>query len=133
MSIDIPHFIETDLINKYFSVEIKVTEKKNVRKLSVSQVEAKKEVVLFDDKRSRNFTIMLSRFSVTSSELYRILDTYDTNVLSISEIDMITNLMPTPEEEKLLKEFKGDFNELAKPEKYLIRVSHIIYLDNCHP
>ena len=81
--------------------------------------------MLFDDKRSRNFTIMLSRFTITSSELYRILDTFDTNVLQINEIDMITNLMPTSEEEKLLKSYKGDLNELAKPERYLIRVRNI--------
>ena len=124
--VEIPKFINTDIINKFFSVEKNADEKKDIRRTSIITPQVKKEVVLFDDKRSRNFTIMLSRFTISASELFRVLDTFDTNILQINEIDMIANLMPSAEEEKLLKNYKGSLNELAKPEKYLIRV--IIYI-----
>ena len=32
------------------------------------------------------------------------------------------NILPTNEEEKILKEYKGDIDELAKPERYLYKV-----------
>lgn len=41
------------------------------------------------------------------------------------EIDSLLGIVPTKEEEISIKNFKGDPSELAKPERYLIKLMQI--------
>jgi hypothetical protein len=41
------------------------------------------------------------------------------------EIDSLLGIVPTKEEELLLLNFKGDITELARPEKYILRLMKI--------
>jgi len=95
LEIKVPEFINGDFVDLYFSTENK-TKKPTamVKKDSLSKIEDDKQevVVLLDDKRSRNLSIMLSRFTLNLSEMYRILDQFETNVLQYSIINNLTNL-----------------------------------------
>lgn len=80
---EVPVFIDGDIIDKYFAQEIKKEIKKPERRNSVV-VPEKILVSLFDDKRSRNLSIILSRFGVSSSDMYRILNNFEVDSLQLS-------------------------------------------------
>lgn len=78
--ITIPKYITGDMFDKHFAQEIKENPKVAPRKNSHFE-EHKKIITLFDDKRSRNLSIILSRFTVSSTDLHRILDNFETKAL----------------------------------------------------
>lgn len=81
----LPSFLDADTIDKYFGQEVKET-KKPTRKDSII-IEEKKQISLFDDKRSRNLSIILSRYGISSNEMFRILDNFDVDSLQPSKVD----------------------------------------------
>ena len=42
--------------------------------------------------------------------------------MKLDDIETLMTIIPSNEEDKLLREFKGEESELAKPERYLIKV-----------
>jgi hypothetical protein len=86
--IPVPTYLDADIIDKYFAQEVKDEKKKLAARDSVV-IEEKKQVVLFDDKRSRNLSILLSRYSISSNEMHRILDKFDTKILQNSILYLI--------------------------------------------
>ncbi len=43
--------------------------------------------------------------------------------MKLDDIETLMTIIPSNEEDKLLREFKGEESELAKPERYLIKVN----------
>ena len=91
LEIKVPEFINGDFADTYFAIENKA--KKPIASYNTSTkkdsstklVEEKQEIILIDDKRSRNLSILLSRFSLSYSEVFRILDQFETNILQYSK------------------------------------------------
>lgn len=83
--VELPNFIDGDILDNIFATEIKEV-KKHERKNSDVNINPKKQlIVLLDDKRSRNLSIILSRFPISSTDIVRILDEYELNGLQISK------------------------------------------------
>jgi hypothetical protein len=86
LDINIPQFLDGDIIDKYFAQEVKEISKAPVRKDSIANnIEKAKQISLLDDKKSRNVFILLSRFPVSSTDIVRILENFEVDSLQFSK------------------------------------------------
>uniref|UniRef100_A0A7S2RF41 FH2 domain-containing protein n=1 Tax=Mucochytrium quahogii TaxID=96639 RepID=A0A7S2RF41_9STRA len=84
--------------------------------------------ILLDTMRSNNISIVLSRMKGVTAAVVRkcvcSLD-IDEDEVSIEDLRSVLNLMPTPEEENVLKAYKGERNILGKAEAYFMELMDI--------
>jgi hypothetical protein len=80
----IPDYLSGELFDQHFSKEIKKAIESTISRKDSFIVETKTSISLFDEKRSRNLSIILSRFNISSKELYQILDNFDLNALQVN-------------------------------------------------
>ena len=84
---------------------------------------AKKQVVyLVDMKRGQNACIALSRIKVSFSDIRRKLEAMNDNEFSAEMLEFIKEYLPTPDETKQLKDYKGERGALGQAEIFMLEM-----------
>ena len=120
--VKIPDYLNGDLIDQNFSLEIKETIELKKKDSYQDLPTIKKEISIFDPKRTQNISIILSRFQYSGNEIQRILREFECDTLEQGELEMLNNMLPNAEEESKLYEYLGEHNDLAKPDRFVIKV-----------
>ena len=84
-----------------------------------------KVVTLLDLKRANNIAISLSRFKCTHKEIQEAIVSLDEQLLSLEQLQAILGLLPTSDEMKMLKAYKGDIDKLGPSEQFLLTLARI--------
>ncbi len=84
-----------------------------------------KVVRLLDLKRANNIAITLSRFKQSNADTRAAILTLDDTALSVEALHMLLSLLPTPDELKALRAYKGDIAKLGAPEQFLMTMAKI--------
>jgi hypothetical protein len=84
-----------------------------------------KVVTLLDLKRANNIAISLSRFKCTHKEIQEAIVSLDEQLLSLEQLQAILGLLPTSDEMKMLKAYKGDVDKLGPSEQFLLTLARI--------
>ena len=85
----------------------------------------KKAVSLLDLKRANNIAITLSRFKQSNADIRAAILTLDDATLSVDALHMLLSLLPTADELKALRAYKGDPAKLGGPEQFLLTMAKI--------
>merc|ERR1711871_724623 len=85
----------------------KETVKKNVR------------INLIDMKRGQNAGIALARIKISFDEVKRKIMNFEDEVFTTDQLKSLEENLPTLDEVKIIKGFKGDFDLLGQAEKYM--------------
>ncbi|KAJ3228343.1 hypothetical protein HDU81_006233 [Chytriomyces hyalinus] len=88
------------------------------------------EVTLIDGKKAQNMMIMLGRLKQYSSqEICKFILCANENIVSESVMKQLIGFMPTKDEEKDLKSFKGEISSLRKAEQFLLEMIKVPHRD----
>jgi hypothetical protein len=82
-------------------------------------------VQLLDLKRANNIAITLARFKQSNADIRGAILTLDDAALSVDALHMLLALLPTPDELKALRAYKGDPARLGAPEQFLLTMAKI--------
>ncbi|KAI9328794.1 hypothetical protein BDR26DRAFT_873559 [Obelidium mucronatum] len=84
------------------------------------------EVTLIDGKKAQNMMIMLGRLrQYSASDLVKAVMSINEEIVSESIIKQLIVFLPTQDEAKTLKAFKGEFASLRKAEQFLMTILDI--------
>ena len=84
--------------------------------------------ILLETQRSNNISIVLSRMKQVNAKAicsYICSLEIDEDVISSEDVRTLLSLVPTPDEEKLLKEFNGDRSNLGSAETYFLEIMRL--------
>jgi len=90
----------------------------------------KAEITVLDGKRNQNLSILIARFKITYEEVRKAIIDLDDEFLVPDTVNALKQAAPTPEEIELLKEFSGDKDSLAKPDRFLMTIMDVPRLAN---
>ncbi|EKX39718.1 hypothetical protein GUITHDRAFT_89015 [Guillardia theta CCMP2712] len=90
-----------------------------------SSKDKKKAIQLLDLKRANNIAITLSRFKSSNAEIKNAILTLDEGLLSLEQLQMLLTLLPTPDEIRMLKSYKGEVEKLGPSEQFLHTMAKI--------
>ena len=99
--------------------------KKAKEKAKKTAVPRSKTVSLLDVKRANNIAITLSRFKFSNKEIKDAILTLNEGLLSLEQLQMLLTLLPTADEVKMLKAYKGEEDKLGFSEKFLYTMARI--------
>eukprot|EP01096_Ripella_sp_DP13-Kostka_P014378 TRINITY_DN647_c0_g1_i1.p1 TRINITY_DN647_c0_g1~~TRINITY_DN647_c0_g1_i1.p1 ORF type:complete len:1074 (+),score=617.15 TRINITY_DN647_c0_g1_i1:530-3751(+) len=86
----------------------------------------KQTIMLLDHRRANNVPIVLSRFGRLSyDEIKTAILTLNEDVLTSENLNALKELVPTPEEVEILKEYSGDLEQLGKAERFFMTIMDI--------
>ena len=116
--------IDEDEFNSLFVESICSPKKTAITHQTDSNVqkEKKKTVYLVDMKRGQNAAIALARIKMTFIEVRSCLEALDDSHLTPDQLQNIVDYLPTAEEKKLLKDFRGDIELLGQAEKFMLEM-----------
>jgi len=105
----------------------KKTVAKQQKKPTASNTKKMEKVSLIDTKRSYNIAISLAQFKSfqTYNELCAAVVSLDSSKLNCEQLQNMTALLPSQDEIKKLREYKGQENSLGRAEKFLLSISRI--------
>jgi hypothetical protein len=118
--------IDEDEFNSLFVEVICTPKKKTADVLKKDDVPAKKEkqvIYLIDMKRGQNLAISLARIKMSFSEMRDNLDQLNDNSFTADQLTNMMEYMPTTEEAKIVRNFKGDLSLLGQAEKYMLEMT----------
>jgi len=93
------------------------------RSKRVSPRKSLPKIELVDAKRAYNVAISLSRFKMSYEELRDAVMNFNDNVLSLEMIDVLCEILPQPEEMKLVKSYTGNIDRLGDVEKFFLTMA----------
>lgn len=100
-------FVESKDARKSDESKGKETTKKNVR------------INLVDMKRGQNAGIALARIKITFEDVKNKIMNFEDEAFTTDQLKSLEEYLPTPEEARVIKGFKGDFELLGQAEKYM--------------
>ena len=105
----------------------KKTVAKQQKKPTTSDTKKMEKVSLIDAKRSYNIAISLAQFKSfqTYDDLCAAVVSLDSSKLNCEQLQNMTALLPSQDEIKNLREYKGQENSLGRAEKFLLAISRI--------
>lgn len=83
------------------------------------------KVSLLDPKRGKMFDILLAKLRLPGDQLALALFSIDERVLTPENLELLLPVIPTEEEVKLCRGFKGDPIVLSSPEKFILALATI--------
>lgn len=93
---------------------------------TASEPAKKKRVTLLEHKRATNVGIGLARIRMTPAELRHALETLDSSVpLDDQQLTALEEMLPTPEEVVLVRNYPGPASDLSEAEQFFLEVSHV--------
>lgn len=116
--------LDEDEFNRLF-VESCENKKSPINKIKVE----KKKVSVIDAKRAQNGSISLARIKMqcerheTHQKIREHIENMVDEPFTSEQLQSLLEFLPTPEEESMLKNFKGDAEYLGPAEKYMIAMS----------
>lgn len=84
-----------------------------------SLITQKRVITLIDPKRGQNAGIGLARIKLSTEEIRDSIRRMDETIFTLEQLKNLKEYLPTQDEIILLQNYKGDFELLAKPEKYM--------------
>jgi hypothetical protein len=100
---------------------------KQQKKPTASETKKMEKVSLIDAKRSYNIAISIAQFKSfqTYDDLCAAVVSLDSSKLNCEQLQRMTALLPSQDEIKSLREYKGQENSLGRAEKFLLAISRI--------
>jgi len=97
----------------------KVKTKKNVATPKQSVV------TLIDPKTATNVGIAIARIKIPYSDIRKAIESMDDKVLTLTQLQVLQDLLPSKEDAEKLASFKGDRDKLGVAEKFFIEIIKI--------
>ena len=74
---------------------------------------------LIDMKRGQNAGIALARIKISFEDVKNKVMSFEDEVFTTDQLKSLDEYLPTPDEARIIKGFKGDFDLLGQAEKYM--------------
>jgi len=113
-------------LSQMFTLKESKTLNRKTNAPKTSKPKKKGELMFVSLSRANNISIMLTQFKMSDEDMCRAIAQGDPDkVLGVERITLLQQVLPTPEEAKLLVDFTGCIEELSKPERYLVQISQV--------
>jgi len=87
------------------------------------------KISLLDLRRAQTIGIMLSRFKLPLAAVSRAIQRMDARALTLDDVNALKSFLPTEEEVKLLRAYRGDLELLAPPDLHFVNLMQIPFLE----
>ncbi|MGH0116646.1 UNVERIFIED_CONTAM: hypothetical protein FKN15_012241 [Acipenser sinensis] len=122
-------FMKTDLLRREREREKQATgmkkEQDGTDDKKMAQKKKVKELKVLDGKTAQNLSIFLGSFRLPYEEIKNVILEVNESVLTESMVQNLVKQLPEAEHLSVLSEMKGEYDDLAEPEQFVVVISTV--------